>query len=80
MAAEGGRGEPLVFMGLPSAGTVGTLSQPLAAAWVTVSTSPSAARLLTWLYLLTYHSICTALSASFTPSRFVCCDSHHTFL
>lgn len=50
--AEGDRGEPLVFMGLPIAGTVGALSQPLAAAGVTVSTLPSATILLAWLYLL----------------------------
>lgn len=78
--AEGDRGEPLVFMGLPIAGTVGALSQPLAAAGVTVSTLPSATILLAWLYLLTYHSIFTALSSRLAPSCFVRSDSHHTFL
>lgn len=68
--AEGGRGEPHVFMGLPSAGTVGALSQPLAAAGVTVSTFPSATRLLTWLFLLNGYLILTYIVFEFRPSPF----------
>lgn len=46
-----------VHIGLPSAGTVGALSQPLAAAGVTVLTSSSATSLLNFTsFLLTTQS------------------------